>query len=129
MGRNRAYKNKKSNNSQKSNKPTVRNNEQNLPTNQSNSGSFTGAIGTGMGFGVGSAIAHKAVDGIFSGNSENNETYKQPEQINQHDKTCQIFFNNLNSCLEKNNDLNYCQNYIDILNNMDCIKKLGDKNI
>jgi len=125
MGRNRIYKNKKTNNSQKSNKPTVKNNESNLPTNQS----FTGAIGTGMGFGVGSAIAHKAVDGLFSGNSENIDKNKQHEEENHHAKTCQLFFNNLNTCFEKNNDINYCQNYIDVLNNMDCLKKVGDKNI
>ena len=77
---------------------------------------------TGMAFGAGSEVAHQAVRGIMGGGSHSNEAQQQQhqepqqyQQQQQYQNPCQMEMNNFSSCLSQNENIQYCQNFSDML--------------
>eukprot|EP00178_Gracilaria_changii_P002074 TRINITY_DN13096_c0_g1_i1.p1 TRINITY_DN13096_c0_g1~~TRINITY_DN13096_c0_g1_i1.p1 ORF type:complete len:138 (+),score=19.18 TRINITY_DN13096_c0_g1_i1:39-452(+) len=97
--------------------------QQQAPTQQPQSGSMFGGIGstimTGMAFGAGSEVAHQAVRGIMGGGSHGQTQEQQPQQQQyqqqQQQNPCQVEIMNFSNCLQRNDDLSYCQNFSDML--------------
>ena len=93
---------------------------------QQNSGSFmgnaAGAVGTGIGFGVGSSIGHAVIDKAFSSGPEENVQNNQPVVEN----SCNKLFNDFQNCVTNaqndQNDINSCNQYVEMMKNMNCGK-------
>ena len=84
-------------------------------------GGLLGGIGStimqGFAFGTGSAIAHNAVRSMMGGSSDQQvqEQQGQQEQYASQSQPCQTEINNFSQCLQRNDDLSYCQNFADML--------------
>lgn len=93
------------------------------PTQQRSGGMFSGlgsTLMTGMAFGAGSEVAHQAVRGMMGGSSHNEvqeQQTQQPQQgqYQQQQNPCQVEIMNFSNCLERNDDVSYCQNFSDML--------------
>ena len=83
------------------------------------SGGMLGGIGStimqGMAFGAGSEVAHQAVRS-FMGGSSHQQVQEQPQQ-QQHSQgnPCQQEIGNFRQCIQRNDDLSYCQPFSDML--------------
>ena len=100
MGRNRSFRTKSS-------PPAPR--KENLPATQNNvpglGGSILGNIVTGMTFGAGSSLGHRAVDGVMGNRQETNET---PQTVNTSTMPCEKLFEMYENCLKnEKNDCSY----------------------
>ena len=65
-------------------------------------------IASGMSFGVGSAVAHRAIDAITEQKESNP------------DNTCQILMENYSKCLEKNYTVNQCDEIANLMKRFNC---------
>ena len=98
--------------------------QQTQPQTQSGGGMFSGigsTIMTGMAFGAGSEVAHQAVRSVMGGGSHGQtEQHQQQEQqapLQQYQQPCQMEMDNFSKCLSTNDNINYCQNFSDMLKN------------
>ena len=90
------------------------------PTQQK--GGLLSGIGStimqGMAFGAGSEVAHQAVRSVMGGNSHN-QVQEQPQQQQQQTQyqsnPCETEVMNFSQCIQRNDDLSYCQNFSDML--------------
>ena len=86
-------------------------------------GMFSGigsTLMTGMAFGAGSEVAHQAVRGMMGGGSHNQvqEQQGQQQQYSQAQQNpCQQEISQFSQCLQRNDDLSYCQPFSDSLKN------------
>ena len=87
------------------------------------SGGMLGGIGStimqGMAFGAGSEVAHQAVRSLMGGSSHQH-VQEQPQQQQQQAQQsqgnpCQQEIANFSNCIQRNDDLSYCQPFSDIL--------------
>lgn len=85
--------------SQSSNKPTL-------------GSTIKEGVTSGMSFGVGSAIAHRAMDAIVGP--------RKIEVENKSDNTCQILMENYSKCLENNFTINKCDEISNLLKTFKC---------
>jgi hypothetical protein len=81
-------------------------------------------IMTGMAFGAGSEVAHQAVRGVMGGSSHGQEAQQQSQvqpqqyqQQQQYQNPCQLEMDNFSRCLTTNDNIQYCQNFSDMLKN------------
>ena len=75
-------------------------------------GTIKEGIASGMSFGVGSAVAHRAMDAIAG-----------PRKIEVESKpnnTCQILMENYSRCLEKNFTINQCDEIANLMKRFNC---------
>lgn len=97
---------------------------QTQPQTQSSGGMFSGfgsTIMQGMAFGAGSEVAHQAVRSVMGGSSHSQQQAPQqqapqqqaPQQTQQN--PCQLEMQNFSNCLSTNDNINYCQNFSDML--------------
>lgn len=85
-------------------------------------GGLGGMIMQGMAFGAGSEVAHQAVRGVM-GSDSHSQQQQQPQQYQQQQQPqqqyqqnpCQLQVENFSECLQRNNDISYCQNFSDML--------------
>lgn len=86
------------------------------PTQHSNKPGFGSTIkegiASGMSFGVGSAVAHRAMDAIAGP--------RKIEVENKPDNTCQILIDNYKKCLENNYTVNKCEEVSNLLKTFKC---------
>lgn len=96
-----------------------------LQQTQPQSGGMLSGIGStivqGMAFGAGSEVAHQAVRSLMGGSSSHSQpAQQQPVQQQQQplqQNPCQVEMNNFSSCLSQNDNIQYCQNFSDMLRN------------
>merc|ERR1712119_234264 len=77
-----------------------------------------GTMMQGMAFGAGSGVAHTAMRGLMggSGHQEQQQQPEQTQQAQQNQNMCQNENSNFVECLKFNsNDIQGCQNYLDLL--------------
>ena len=93
-----------------------------VPQQQTRSGGLLSGIGStimqGMAFGAGSEVAHQAVRGVMGGNSHQQVQEQQPQQYQQQQvqqNPCQQEITNFSQCIQRNDDLSYCQPFSDML--------------
>jgi hypothetical protein len=95
------------------------------PTQQK-TGLFSGigsTIMTGMAFGAGSEVAHQAVRSVMGGSSHGQEQQQQQQeapqqqQQQQQQNPCQTEMSNFSQCLSTNDNIQYCQNFSEMLKN------------
>ncbi len=90
------------------------------PQTQQKSGGMLSGIGStivqGMAFGAGSEVAHQAVRSLMGGSSHS-QPQQQPQQQapQQQQNPCQTEMYNFSNCLSNNDNLQYCQNFSDML--------------
>ena len=88
-------------------------------------GGLGGMLATGLAFGAGSAVAHTAVRSMMGGSNEHEQGQVQEGQSGQgqtqqgqpQTQVCQNEMMNFSQCLQRNEDLSYCQNLGDMLKN------------
>lgn len=79
---------------------------------------FGGMIMQGMAFGAGSEVAHQAVRAVMGGGHSSHETQQQQQpqqQQQQYQQPCQVEMGNFSNCLSNNTNIQYCQNFSDML--------------
>merc|ERR1712060_151498 len=71
----------------------------------------------GMAFGAGSEVAHRAIGGMMGGSGHQEQQQpEQTQQAQQNQNMCQNENSNFVECLKFNsNDIQGCQNYLDLL--------------
>lgn len=93
---------------------------------QPQSGGMLGGIGStiisGMAFGAGSEVAHQAVRSLMGGSSSSHSEPQQqqqqaPQQTQQYQNPCQLEMDSFSKCLSNNDNIQYCQNFSDMLRN------------
>jgi hypothetical protein len=89
---------------------------------QQQSGGMLSGIGStivqGMAFGAGSEVAHQAVRSLMGGSSHSQPAQQQPAQQQQvQQNPCQVEMSNFSNCLSQNDNIQYCQNFSDMLRN------------
>ena len=83
------------------------------PSNKPTLGStIKEGVASGMSFGVGSAIAHRAMDAISGP--------RKIEVENKADNTCQILMENYSKCLENHYTINQCDEISNLLKIFKC---------
>ena len=105
MGKNKSFRAKSSPPAPKKN--SVPSTQSTLP---SLGGSILGNIATGMTFGAGSSLGHRAVDGVMGSNNESNNTSKNEsmQTVDNHFIPCEKLFEIYQNCLKnENNDCTY----------------------
>ena len=94
------------------------------PQTQQKGGMLSGIGSTimqGFAFGAGSAVAHEAVRSVMGGSShkeaqQQQAPEQQPAQQTQQNP-CQYEMSNFSNCLSQNDNIQYCQNFSDMLKN------------
>lgn len=89
---------------------------------------FGSTLMQGMAFGAGSEVAHQAVRSVIGGGSHQavqEQPQQQPQQYQsqQQQQPCQAEIQNFGACLQRNDDLSYCQTFSDMLKN--CKQQYG----
>ena len=105
---------------------------QTQPQTQSGGGFLSGigsTIMTGMAFGAGSQVAHQAVRSVMGGGSHGQEaTHQEAPQTQQNQQyqsnPCQVEMNNFSNCLSQNDNIQYCQNFSEMLKNCKQVNNL-----
>jgi hypothetical protein len=93
------------------------------PQTQQSGGMLSGIGSTivqGMAFGAGSEVAHQAVKSLMGGSSQSQpqqqqQAPQQQQQQQQQQNPCQTEMSNFSSCLSTNSNIQYCQNFSDML--------------
>lgn len=92
------------------------------PQAQQKSGGLLSGFGStimqGMAFGAGSEVAHQAVRSVMGGSSSHSEPQQAQQQQapqQQQQNPCQFEMSNFSNCLSSNDNIQYCQNFADML--------------
>lgn len=90
---------------------------------QSSGGMFSGfgsMIAQGMAFGAGSEVAHQAVRAVIGGGSSHSHEQapqQQAQNTQQYQNPCQFEADNFSKCLSTNDNIQFCQNFSEMLKN------------